>query len=116
MTKDLQDPNGLATKTVVVELGQTEHVRQGLIDGEKAADDSYLAFSYASRAIASSKLAPNLMANLLPREAILQGARPLLRKFGDGLLDLYPFQRFVPTDVSGFFPRGLLASSPCSAT
>ena len=116
MTKVLQNPNGLVTKTVVVELGQTEHVRQRLIDGGNAEDNSHLTFSCASRATAGSRLASNLTASPLPREAILQSAQPLLRKFGDGLLDLYPVQRFAPTEVSGFFPRGFLASSPCSAT
>lgn len=71
MTKALQDPNGLVTKTVVVEHGQTKHVGQDLIDVGNAADTTYLIFSCASRAITGSSLAPTLTASPLPREAIL---------------------------------------------
>lgn len=116
MTKALQGPNGLATTTVVFELGQIEHVRQDLIDGGNAASNTYLTFACASRAIAGRKSGPNLTSSPLPRDAILKSARLLHRGAGDGLLDLYRVQRFFPTDLSWFLPRDFSASSPCSAT
>ena len=106
----------MVTKTVVVELGRIESVPQNLIDGGNFVSNTELRFFSASRAIAGIRLAPNLTPSPRPRGAIFKGARPLLRNVEDTLFDLYGVQRFVPTDVSRFFPRDLSESSPCSAT